>query len=111
MTRPIELFQDADQYITVAMNVDLVTATEIEYIVDCSTQISKTLTAGQIDSVTTTSFRVAIDAADTTNISVGEYKHQARATIGGKKYNIKFTPNKIKILDSVFVDSNVVGDY
>ena len=113
MTRPIELFQDASQYITVSMNTDISTATEIEFTIDCYPPIEKTLSAGEIGSVTATGFRVTIDAADTETIKPGPYKYQARATISTKKYNIKFTPNKVKIMDSVFVDDNctVTGDY
>lgn len=95
------------------MNTDVQTATEIEFVIEATTKILKTLSAGQISNVTASGFRVQIDAADTTSIKPGEYKYQARATIGGKKYNIRFMPNKIKILDSVFVDDacTISGDY
>ena len=113
MTRPIELFQDASQYITVAMNTDIQTATEIELTIDCYPPIAKTLSAGEIGSVTETGFRVTIEAEDTAEVKPGPYKYQARATISAKKYNIAFTPNKVKIMDSVFVDDKcaVPGDY
>lgn len=111
MTRPVELFQGCDMSISIAMSDDISAATEVEFLIDCSSQISKTKTAGQITGVTATGFTVAIDAADTENIKPGSYKHQARATIAGKKYNIKLVPDKIKIMDSVFVDSYTPGDY
>ena len=112
MTRPIELYQDADQIITVNMNEDISTATEVEFLIDAPTQISKTLSDNQVYAVTSASFKVRIDAADTASLCVGSYKYQARATIGGKKYNIKFTPNKIKVMDSVFVDDGYrANDY
>ena len=111
MTRPIELFQGEDKTITVEMNDDISAATEIEFYIDTCTQIKKTLTASEISGVTATQFQVQIDAADTETKTPGPYKFQARATLAGKKHNIKFTPNKIRLLESVFVTQRTIKDY
>lgn len=111
MTRPIWLYQGEDKTISVAMNDDISAASEIEFYIDTSPQIKKTLTDAEISSVTTTSFSVQIDAADTETVKAGTYKYQARATLAGKKHNIRFTPNKVRLMDSVFVTQNRVNDY
>lgn len=111
MTRPIVLYQGEDKTIDVLMNDDISTATEIEFYIDTDDQIKKTLSAAQISSVTATQFSVAIDAADTETKTPGPYKFQARATIAGKKHNIKFTPNKIRLLESVFITQRRIKDY
>ena len=110
-TRPAEIYQGEDSTLTITTSEDVSTATEIEFLIDAPTQISKTLGASQITSVTATGFTVQIDAADTSSIPEGGYKHQARVTIGSKLEHIRFTPNKIKIKDSVFVDDYTPGDY
>jgi hypothetical protein len=104
--RPIEIFQGADVTLVVETNDDLSSATEIEFYIDTPTQIKKTLSAAEISSVTTTQFSVAIDAADTASQAKGSYKMQARATVGGKKRQGRFTPNKIKLRESVFETQN-----
>jgi len=109
--KPIALYQGEDKTIVVEMNTDLSAATEIEFSIDTPSRITKTLSAAQISAVTATQFSVQMDAADTETAKAGPYKYQGRATISGKTHNIRFIPNKIKILDSVFVDSNVTGDY
>ena len=107
--RPVRLFQGEDKTLSCTVSEDLTAATEIEFTIDCN--IKKTLSGGSISNVTTTGFDVQIDAADTENVKPGPYKHQGRATVAGKLSNIVFTPNKIKIMDSVFVDSYTTGDY
>ena len=109
--KPIEIYQGEDKAIVVNMNDDISAATEIEFRVDTSPQITKTLSASDITSVTATSFTVQINAADFATTPRGAYKYQARATIGGKKYNIRFTPNKFKILTSLFESTETPGDY
>src|SRR5680860_25520 len=111
--KPIEIYQDEDKSIIVDMNEDISAATEIEFSIETPTRITKTLTAAQISNVTATQFTVQIDAADFASTRTGEYKYQARATLASRKYNIKFTPNKVKIMDSVFVDvgNSLAGDY
>ena len=111
MTRPIELYQGEDKTIIVEMNDYISAATEIEFYIDTDTQIKKTLTGGKVSSVTSTQFQVQIDAADTETKDAGAYKFQARATIATKKYNIKFTPNKVMILNSIFVTEGSGNDY
>lgn len=109
--RPLVLFQGEDKLIVVEMNEDISAATEIEFYIDTLTQIKKTLTAGEITGVTATQFTVAIDSGDTQDIVAGSYKFQARATLATKKHNIKFTPNKIQIEDSIFISPRRTRDY
>ena len=111
--RPIRLFQAEDRTLAIETEDSLVAATEIEFTIDASTKINKTLSGGSISNVTATGFDVQIDAADTENIKPGPYKFQGRSIISAKLSNIVFTPNKIKIMDSVFVDDycTVDGDY
>ena len=105
------LHQGEDATITVTTNDDCSTATELEYRLDSPSQVIKKLSAGEISTPTSTGFTITLDAADTTDIEAGIYKHQARVTLSGKVYTIRFTPDSMKILDSVFVDSNPVNDY
>ncbi len=111
MTRPAVLFQGEDKTLKILMNEDISAATEIEFYIDTCDQIKKTLSDAQITSVTAAQFFVQIDAADTETKEPGPYKFQARATIAGKKHNIKFRPNKIRILESVFVSQRRIKDY
>jgi len=111
----LRLFQGEDKTLSITTNADVSAATEIEFLIDTQAQagkqISKTLTAGQITSVTATSFTVQIDAADSETVPEGNYKVQCRVTIADKKTNGLFQPNKIIIKDSVFVDEGTGNDY
>lgn len=109
--KPIELYQGEDKTIVVSMNDDLTSATEIEFIVDSPTQVIKKLSEAQISGVSSSQFSVQIDAADFATTAQGSYKIQSRATIAGKKYNIRHTPNRIKILNSVFENQGSGNDY
>jgi len=109
--RPIEIFQGNDQVIVVESNIDLTTATEVEFRIDTQPQIVKTLTGGQVTDVTTTQFSVAIDAADTASVAAGRYKFQCRTTIAGDTLNGRFTPDKIIIRDSIFTNEGSGNDY
>jgi hypothetical protein len=111
MTRPIEVVQGEDKVIIVQTNNDLSGSTEIEFGIDTPEKILKTLSDVEITNVTTTQFKVALVPADTENVKPGPYKMQARVTLSGKVYNLKFTPDKIKIMDSVFIDSYIANDY
>ena len=111
MTRPIEVVQGEDKVIVVQTNNDLSGSSEIEFAIDTPTKILKTKSAGDITNVTTTQFKVTLAAADTENVQPGPYKMQARVTLTSKLYNVKFTPDKIKVMDSVFIDSYISGDY
>ena len=109
--KPLEIYKGADQQIDIESNIDLTSATEIEFTIDTDTQIAKTLTGGGISSVTTTQFTVQIDAGDTADIAHDTYKFQVRATIAGKKKQGRLRPNKIILKDSVFESSRNVKDY
>ena len=109
--RPIEIFQGDDEIITVESNIDLSTATEIEWAIDTQPQIVKTLTGGHISDVSTSQFLVAIDAADTASVTAGNYKYQCQATIAGKIKHGRFTPNKIILRNSIFTDEGSGRDY
>ncbi len=105
------IYQGEDKTIVVKTNVSLVSATEIEFIIDTPTQIKKTLTDSQITAVTATQFTVQIDAGDTETTEAGEYLFQCRSTISSKKTNGKFQPNKLNILDSAFTSVGAGNDY
>jgi hypothetical protein len=108
--KPLKLYQGSDESLVITSNIDLSAATEIEVTIDTPTQIVKTLSGGSI-TATTTTFTIAIDAADTATVAPGTFKYQARATIGGKKKQGRFTPNSILILPSVFESTSNVTDY
>ena len=111
MTRPIELYQGESKTIVVETNVDLTTFEEIEFSILTPRQILKTLSAGQISGVTANSFSVSIESSDTEQVAQGEYLYQCRATNAtGQIAHGKFTPDKIKIRDSVFVRQGVIGN-
>jgi hypothetical protein len=61
--------------------------------------------------VTAAKFDVTLAAADTETVEKGFYQYQARATLGGLKHNIRFTPNRIHIKESVFVNPSQIKDY
>ena len=108
---PNELFQGEDKTISVSTNIDLSSATEIDFRIDTPTQIIKKLSSG-VSGVTSTLFLVAIDAADTETVPAGNYKYQVRATLStGKLVNGKFSPNKIIIKDSIFTTAGTGRDY
>lgn len=109
--RPIEIYQDNDQVIVVESNLDISTATEIEFRIDTQPQIVKTLSGGQITGVTTTQFSVAIDASDTASVAAGRYKFQCRTTIDGDILNGRFTPDKIILRNSIFTNEGSGNDY
>jgi hypothetical protein len=112
MTRPIDVKQGENKTIIVLTNNDLSGVTEMEFGIDTPEQILKTKSAAQITNITTTQFKVHLVPNDTNTVKPGSYKMQARATFAdGKVYNIRFTPNRIKICDSVFVDDYAVNDY
>ena len=100
------IYQGATKILQVTTSTDLSSATEIEFRIDSPVQISKTLTGGGVSNVTSTQFDVTIANTDTTNTPAGEYKYQARATIGANVIQGKFQPNKLIIRDSVFVDTD-----
>ena len=108
----ISLYQGEDKTIVVNTNEDLTTATEIEFRIDCSPQVVKTLTGGGISGVTATGYAIALEPGDTTNIDAGEYKIQSRYTDSGGNINHgKFVPNKLKLIESIFVNPNSGNDY
>jgi hypothetical protein len=111
MTRPIELYQGESKTIVVETNIDLSAYAEIEFSINTPTQILKKLSEGDIADVTATQFSVAIEPADTESVASGEYQYQCRATdSSGNITQGKFTPDKIKIRDSIFVRSLVGGN-
>lgn len=109
-TRPVEITQGMDKTLTLWVSDDLTSATEVEYVIDSPTRISKALTTG-VTVNSASQVTIQIDAADTTNIVPGPYKQQMRATLSGKLTKVKIQPNKIRITDSVWVDEYVAGDY
>jgi hypothetical protein len=109
--RPIELAQGADEVVDVLSNIDLTTATEIDFRIDTQPQLVKTLTGGGIGSVTATQFTVTIDAADLATVPAGPYKYQVQATIAGLVKQGLFQPDKIKVTDSIFTDEGMGNDY
>jgi len=111
--KPLALYQGSDESLVITSNIDLSSSagcTEIEVTIDTPTQIVKTLSGGHI-TATATSFTIVIDAADTATTVPGTFQYQARATIGGKKKQGRFTPNSILILPSVFESTSNVTDY
>lgn len=107
----IRIYQGEDKTIVVTTNEDISTATEIEFVIDTSTQIKKTFTAGQITNVTSTQFTVQIDASDTETVEAGEYLFQCRATVADKIRQGVFSPDKIEIRDSAFTTAGSGNDY
>lgn len=112
----IELYQGENKTIVVSTNVDLTTATEIEFTVakvdNVKTKFTKTLTGGAISGVTSTQYSVAVSPEDTDDFPSGEYIVQARYTdASGNIFQGKFVPNKVKILGSLFVEQGTGNDY
>lgn len=108
----IELYQGENKSIVVTTNVDLTTATEIEFRIDSSPQIIKKLTTSGITGVTATQYTINIEPGDTSSIGAGEYKIQARYTdSSGDIHHGKFTPNKLTLRESIFVNPNSGNDY
>jgi len=107
----VQIFQGEDKTLVVSSNLDLTTATEIEFRVDTDVQIVRSLSNGDISGVTATQFSVEISGDDTETVKAGNYKYQVRATIGGKKRNGKFSPNKFEVLDSIFTTAGSGNDY
>jgi len=109
--RPIEIYQGEDVRIDVTINDDISAATEVEFRIDTPVAIKKSLTDGSITNVTTTGYTVQIDAGDTETLRSGPYKMQSRATIAGKIHHIRHTPNKVKVLNSVYTQLGSARDY
>lgn len=57
-------------------DIDLTTATEIEFTVDTNPQIKLTLSGSTITNVTTKSFTINLAASDTSSIEAGTYSPQ-----------------------------------
>ena len=109
MTRPVLVYQGEDKLIECQVT-GVSAATEIEVTIDCNPQVIKTLSGGSVSNVSSSGFNLQIDASDLTSIKPGLYKYQGRATIG-TLHNIRFTPNQIRLLESVFETSRNVRDY
>ncbi len=100
-----EIYQGEDKTLTISTNEDLSSYSNIEFVIDATSAITKTLADGKITNVTATSFDVQVDAADTASVTAGKYKYQVRATSGSDKtYHGKLTPDGIKILQSSFIN-------
>lgn len=111
MSSELRVYQGEDKTIVVTTNIDLTDATEIEFVIDTETQITKSLTLEEISGVTSSQFQVQLDAGDTETITAGEYLYQCRATISSKIVQGKFSPNKIEILESAFTSAGSGNDY
>ena len=111
MSAAIRIYQGEDKTIVVRTNEDISAATEVEFVIDTETQILKKLSEGEITNVTSTSFTVQIDAADTETVRHGEYLFQCRATVATKIRQGRFSPNKIEIRDSAFTIEGSGNDY
>ena len=107
--RPLRIPQGAATSIVVEVE-GVASATEVEFGIDCRPEVVKRLSAGQISNVSATGFTVSLLPADFNNIKPGEYKCQARVTIAGTPYAVEFRPNKVRIVDSVFVE-DLTEDY
>ena len=109
MTRPVQVYQGEDKLFQCEVTgVEL--ASEIELTIDCNPQVVKTLSGGGITGLSSSGFNCQIDASDLVSIKPGLYRYQARATIG-TKHNIRFVPDQIRLLESVFENSTSVRDY
>ena len=109
MTRPVLFYQGEDKLIECQVT-GVSAATEIEVTIDCNPQVIKTLSGGHITGLSSTGFNLQLSASDLTTITPGLYKYQGRATIG-TLHNIRFVPNQIRLLESVFETSRNVRDY
>ena len=109
MTRPVLVFQGADKLFECQV-VGVELASEIEVTFDCNPQVVKTLSGGGITGLSSSGFLVQIDASDLVSIEPGLYRYQGRATIG-TLHNIRFVPDQIRLLESVFENSTSVRDY
>lgn len=103
MAEVVRIVQGSDKTITVDHQESaLVSATEIEIVVDSVPQIKKTLTGGGIYGVTASQFTVEFSADDSDHIASGEFNWEARYTAGGKKRSGRLVPSRVRIIDSAF---------
>lgn len=105
MTRPVLVYQGEDKLFECQVT-GVSAATEIEVTIDCNPQVIKTLSGGGVTGLSASGFLVQLSASDLVSIKPGLYRYQARATIG-TLHNIRFVPDQIRLLESVFENSNV----
>lgn len=106
MSRPIRVWQGTDKTVFVDHDfANLVSATELNVYIDSCPQIVKSLGDG-ITNVTADSYILTIAAEDTEQVESGEYDIQARITTsGGDRRFGRIIPGQVKVLDSVFTDT------
>ena len=108
----VRIYQGQNKTLVVQTNIDLSSATEIEFKIDTPDQITKTLSGGGISNVSSTQFEVALVPGDTETVVEGAYRMQTRYTdSSGNIYNGTFTPDRAEIEDSIFTTQGSGNDY
>ena len=106
MASVVRIFQGSGKNILVNHNESaIVSADEIEWIVDTVPTVKKSLSASEIVGVTASSFTVAITKDDFATIKAGEYHAEVRYTPSGSTDPVhgRLNPSQVKVIDSAFV--------
>ena len=98
------IVQGDDPVVELTVDVDLDTASEVEYRID-STQgeITKKLTDTEMTVVDFVA-SIPLSAAETKGLDLGVLTHSLRVTISGKRTTVTLTHDKVKVVKSEFTD-------